>query len=420
MTKGHRAFQPASRSANITLNSSRHTSRVILMQIDKRATLLVFILLAALDTVSCKQAQQNANAAKPKMGRWVAQYRSPELVKYSGVNMAEIFYSSISVVSPSVVFVAGDMPNPKQGGERIGIVVRTSDGGQSWIETPIEQQGFHVTTINSIHFINPNEGWAVGANLTDEGALIEPYLLKTADGGATWAVSKLNLKQVPTTVFFSDSSKGWMGGATPPLGEEEGAGGPSAILGTTDGGLTWQPQNNVPVSIFDLSFLDDMNGWACGTKGAIYHTSDGGRTWNSQRSELEPGEGPVNLTSEGLKQFRMLGIQFADAQNGFAAAASEEESIGYLIATTNGGASWARKWKVGDAGVSDMCFLNANEGWALTDRGQYIYHTTDGTRAWLSEPKIFEQDVTLVRLGAADAGHIWAVGGGAIFYRVTE
>ena len=390
------------------------------MQINKRVTLLVLILFVALVAVNCKSGQENANAAKPKLARWVAQYRSPELAKYTGTHMAEIFYSSISVVSPSVVFVAGDMPNPKLGGERIGVIVRTTDGGQSWAETPLEHPEAHITVMNAIHFINPNEGWAVGAERDPEVTLIQSYVLKTSDGGASWAVSRLNVKQVPTTIFFIDSNNGWMGGATPPLGEEEGAGGPSAILGTTDGGHSWQPQINIPVSITDLTFLDAMNGWACGTKGAIYHTSDGGRTWNSQRSELEPGEGPVNLTSEGLKQFRLLGIQFTDGQNGFAAAASEEESLGYLISTSNGGTAWARKWKVADAGVRDMFFLNANEGWALTDRGQYIYHTIDGSRTWLSEPKIFEQDVTLVRLGAADAAHVWAVGGGAIFHRVTE
>lgn len=390
------------------------------MQIDKRVTLLMLILLVALVTASCKSTQQNANASKPKLARWIAQYRSPELAKYAGTNMAEIFYSSISVVSPSVVFVAGDMPNPKLSGERIGIVVRTSDGGQSWTETPIEQQGVHVTALNSIHFINPNEGWAVGADLSPEGTLITPYILKTTDGGATWAVSKLNFKQVPTTVIFADSNTGWMGGATPPLGEDEGSGGPSAILGTTDGGHTWQPQINVPVSIFDLSFINNQKGWACGSKGAIYNTSDAGRTWNSQRSELEPGDGPVNLTGEGLKQFRMLGIQFADAENGFAAAASEEVNEGWMITTSNGGAAWTKRWKVADAGVRDIFFLNANEGWALTAQSQYIYHTTDASRSWLSEPKIFDQDVSLVRLGAADASHLWAVGGGAIFYRIVE
>lgn len=211
-----------------------------------------------------------------------------------------------------------------------------------------------------------------------------------------------------------------MGGATPAAGDDEGGGGPSVILGTTDGGRTWHPQLNTPVSIYDISFTDKTHGWASGTRGAIYHTEDGGRTWNSQRSELEMGDGPISTTSEGSKQFGLVGIQFIDAEHGFAAASAEEEDTGRLLATTNGGTSWRRQWIVADSGVRDVCFINPNEGWAVTDRGQYIYHTVDGGRTWLSEPKVFEQDVTMVRLGAADAQHVWAVGGGAVFFRVNE
>ena len=91
-----------------------------------------------------------------------------------------------------------------------------------------------------------------------------------------------------------------------------------------------------------------------------------------------------------------------------------------MLGTSNGGLAWHRQWIVADSGVRDVFFINAQEGWAVTDRGQYIYHTVDGGRSWLSEPKVFEQDVTMVRLGAADAQHVWAVGGGAVFFRVTD
>jgi len=91
-----------------------------------------------------------------------------------------------------------------------------------------------------------------------------------------------------------------------------------------------------------------------------------------------------------------------------------------MLVTTNGGASWRRQWMVANGGVRDVYFLTPNEGWTVTDDIQYIYHTADGGRTWLSEPKVFEQSVTLSRIAGADAGHIWAVGGGAIFYRVTE
>jgi photosystem II stability/assembly factor-like uncharacterized protein len=389
------------------------------MKIDKRLALTLLASLVAPLLLSCNSAQKNSNqqsddrpATPAKAGRWVAQYRSPVSAKYAAGNLAVIFYSSISVVSKDVVFVAGDMPDEKGHSDTVGVIVSTTDGGQNWKETYIEQPGLIVTHLNSISFVSPELGWAVGTDSALGG-----ILLKTTDGGATWAVSRLSAKQLPTTVCFADADTGWMGGATPPPGEDEGEGGPSAILGTTDGGRTWVSQINLPVTIFDLSFVDKTTGWAAGSKGAIYHTTDGGRTWNAQRSELEPNPGMGDLNIEGVKQFRVLGINFPDREHGYAVTSAEEEDRGLLLGTSNGGDTWARLWITADSGIRDTHFVSANEGWAVTDQGKYIYHTVDGGHSWLSEPRVFEQDVTLVRLGGADAAHVWAVGGGAIFTR---
>lgn len=385
-----------------------------------RTVSLALASIALLVSLSCNGTQRNSNqqGAKgggQKLARWVAQYRSPASLKQQGVNLGFFYYSSISVVSPSVVFVAGDVPGPKGGEDRVNVILRTTDGGQSWAEKTVEQPGIVIPRLNSIYFVSPEMGWAAGVDLAQNG-----LLLKTTDAGENWVVSRIGVNQIPMTIFFADSETGWMGGATPASGDDEGAGGPSVILGTTDGGRTWQPQLNTPVSIYDICFVDKTHGWASGTRGAIYHTDDGGRTWNSQRSELETGDGPINLSSEGAKQFGLVGIQFIDAEHGFAAASAEEEDTGRLLATSNGGTTWRRQWIVEDSGVRDVCFINPNEGWAVKDRGQYVYHTVDGGLTWMAEPKVFEQDVTMVRLAAADAKHVWAVGGGAVFFRVNE
>jgi photosystem II stability/assembly factor-like uncharacterized protein len=386
-----------------------------------RVARLIIISLIALPGFSCKIFQKNANqgnsnGAQPKLARWVAQYRSPHSEGFEGNDLSEnFFYSSISVVSPSIVYVAGDMLNPKTKDGRVGIVVRTSDGGKTWAETIIEQPNMQIAALNSIHFINADQGWTAGIDSAQLG-----IIFKTADGGRSWTFSRVSAKQAPTCVFFIDANTGWMGGGTPLPGEDEGSGGPSDILATTDGGHTWQSQIKVPVSIYDIQFLDKMTGWASGSKGAIYHTTDGGKTWNAQRSEIELGDGPQLPNSEGSKLFRVYGIHFTDADHGYAAAGAEEESTGRVLGTSNGGQVWAKQRIVGDAGARDVFFVNANEGWILADRGQYIYHTTDANRTWLTEPKVFEQDVPQVKLGGADAAHVWAVGGGAIFFRVSE
>ncbi|MFY9573952.1 MAG: hypothetical protein WAV20_21350, partial [Blastocatellia bacterium] len=272
-----------------------------------------------------------------------------------------------------------------------------------------------IPTLNSIHFISPEVGWVVGVDSGEDGVV-----LRTTDGGSSWALSRIGYKEVPTTVFFVDADNGWVGGATPPPGEEEGIGGPSAILATNDGGRTWHSQYNFPISLYRVFFTDKTTGWVSGSKGRIYNTTDGGRTWDSQRTEIEASDGPIDPSSEGSKQFAIRGIHFIDREHGFAAATGAEEAAGRMLVTINGGAAWRRQWIVNGAGVRDVFFLSPNEGWVLTDQGPYINHTIDGGRSWLSEPRVFEQDVAMSRLGGADGSHVWAVGGGAIFYRTTE
>jgi len=306
------------------------------------------------------------------------------------------------------------MPGPKGGDERVGVVLRTTDGGKNWIETPIEKPGILITRLNSLHFINSDVGWVVGADSGNDGVI-----LKTTDGGTSWSVMRIGYKQVPVAVFFSDADHGWIGGATPLRGEEEGIGGPSTIVATNDGGSTWNPQHTIPISILRITFIDNSTGWASGTNGVIYNTIDGGRLWERQRTEIEAGDGPVDPRSEGAQKFAVRGLQFIDKDHGFAAATATEQQAGRMLVTTNGGAAWRRQWMI-NAGVRDVFFLNPNQGWALTDQGPYINYTVDGGKSWLSEPKVFEQEMTTSRVAGADSAHVWAVGGGAIFFRVVE
>lgn len=385
--------------------------------------ILAFILasILAIGPSGCSKAPNNnskgqgATDAARKPGKWIAQYRPPASLSYSGPNLSVFFYSGISVVSPDVVFVCGDTPNPKGDDSRVGVIVRTTDGGQSWNDTTIQLPGILIPTLNSVHFISPEVGWAVGVDSGEDGVVI-----KTTDGGGSWSLTRLAQKQTPISVFFTDADSGWIGGSTPLPDDEDSIGGPTAILATTDGGQTWRPQYNVPLSILRIFFADNLNGWASGTRGVIYNTTDSGRTWDKQRTELELGDGPIDFAGEGVKQFAIQGIQFVDKDHGFAAASATEQQGGRMLVTSNGGATWHRQWIVASAAVRDVFFVSPDQGWALTDQGPYISHTVDGGRSWFSEPKIFEQDVALARVAGADAEHVWAVGGGAIFFRVAE
>lgn len=387
------------------------------MPLFRRVAFVVLLSLYALAAFGCKSTQQNANkkgTGPGQPGRWIAQYRSPLSAKFAGTNLAAFSYSSISVVSPSVVFVAGDMPDPKNRDERIAVILRTTDGGKTWTEQTIEQPNIRIPTLNSISFANPSTGWAVGA---DSARL--PIMLKTKDGGSTWAFSRIEQRQVPTSVRFVDADTGWMVGVTPQPEEPDTDGGPSDILATTDGGGTWRSQRHLPVSLNDVCILNKTDGWAAGFSGSIYRTTDGGRSWDSQRSELEPGD-IRDLAGEGAKRFAISGIHFTDREHGFASAAAQELDQGRVLASDDGGSSWSKRWIVGDSGVRDVFFISPTVGWAVKDYGHYIYYTVDGGRTWLAEQVQFDQDVPYFKIGAADASHVWAVAGGAVFFRVSE
>ncbi|GEM_PF-1079568 len=404
------------------------------MRLHKRYALFLLVCLFSLTASTCKQTPStNSNQAaagqipKGKTGRWIAQFRSTYSKNIAGVNLASYSYSCLSVVSPSVVYVGGDMPDPKTLDERIGVFIRTSDGGQTWNETILDRKDVRISTINGIHFLNEKTGWMAGASQSLQGKEMkrDGIVMRTNDGGANWEVVKLSIKQVPTCVFFNDEQTGWMGGV--PIDEEgeddndEKDSLPSDLLKTTDGGKTWQAVRRLPVTIKTIYFPEKSVGWMVGQKGSIYKTNDGGATWNTQRSELEPGEGgAVDITGEGSKKFNMQGVHFIDSQTGFATATSADGREGRVLSTINGGATWAKKFIGQGEGFRDAFFLNASEGWVLSTNGRYIYHTVDGGRYWSGETISFDQDVPFFKIGGTDEKHLWAAAGGGIFYRLLD
>jgi photosystem II stability/assembly factor-like uncharacterized protein len=325
-------------------------------------------------------------------------------------------YNAISVVSPSVIFVAADYPNPEDVEKRVGVVVRTTDGGASWTEVPLEIPGIKLTFLSSIKFINATVGWAAGVE--ESGHTV---VFKTADGGQTWKGQKTSFVQSPTSVLFTGNEKGWIGGVSAPPDDPDGEGGPSDILASPDGGSTWLAQYHLPVSIADLSFPSDSTGWAAGIPASIYHTEDGGRTWGPQQTGLEGGAPGAPAVS----QYRMRRVDFVDNLRGWAGATNSavtpEEKRSAVFGSTDGGATWGTLWVLQGELLLELHFLSQQEGWVATDDGQYIYHTTDGGHRWLAEEvKGLEQRLKFYRIGAADPSHVWAAGGGAIIHRVEE
>ena len=189
-------------------------------------------------------------------------------------------------------------------------------------------------SINQVHFITPQQGWAAGNGST----------FWTEDGGETWTRRDLDIWP---TAFFLNSLDGWQYN---PRGEQFSISGTYPPVGvlipferSSDGGLTWTMGSGVITEVVELTpqppggqvladptifralaptfyFLDMQTGFAAGTTvlygtpdvpgsfRAFYiaNTVDGGQTW---RLHLHWGEW-------GTLQGSITQIEFDDFQHG--------------------------------------------------------------------------------------------------------
>ncbi len=143
-------------------------------------------------------------------------------------------------------------------------IYKTTDGGVSWNLN--YQDNIH---FNCVQFVDDNKGFAVGNEFPQN-----LYLLKTEDAGLNWNKSlvaietgnpKINMINALTGFIISESS--------------------SKIYKTTDAGSNWNvvyDDSSSGHSFWDISFSDELNGFAGGIGTDFLSTSDGGNTWNKK------------------------------------------------------------------------------------------------------------------------------------------
>ena len=131
----------------------------------------------------------------------------------------------------------------------------------------------------------------------------------------------------------------------------------------------WFWQNPLPMSesFYDVTFIDENNGWAVGNSGAILRSTDGGLNWVILDY----------VTDESLKA-----IDFSDINNGWIVGRQ-----GSVLKTTDGGLTWNIDSLGSNYNLTNIQFIDNNIGWIsaldITNHKGLIFKTTDSGSNWL-------------------------------------
>src|SRR5215216_6237487 len=143
-------------------------------------------------------------------------------------------------------------------------------------------------------------------------------------------------------------------------------------------GASWTKQKTGTFAwLHSVFFVDGQRGWAAGSKGALLSTADGGATWELKRPPTE----------DALRD-----VFFQDAATGWLVCErsmfkpmEKEESVSYLLKTSDGGVTWSRVEVTRGADVdlklAGLRFADRERGWVYGEMGA-LFFTGDGGKTW--------------------------------------
>lgn len=188
----------------------------------------------------------------------------------------ELDITDVKFITHDLGYVTGNRLGESQN------LYRTINGGTSWELIPLSI-GYGI----SIDFIDANHGWVMNAGGSG---------YRTTDGGATWLQFILpNQGFTPTTskIDFVNTTVGWVVGWY------------GYAAHTTDGGITWQlqtiaTQDDVILGLHVLSVTEAFAvGAPSGGSPSEYHTTDAGATWTKSPLPNQYSMSSVFATASG-------------------------------------------------------------------------------------------------------------------------
>lgn len=268
-----------------------------------------------------------------------------------------------------------------------GTLLKTEDGGETWAQ----KRKFTEDSIKQIYFADERKGWLLcERDIYSRGANRSSYLLRTIDGGASWErveISGGGRERIAKILF--------------------GANG--ALLAFGEGGifLTLDPAEKdwkkLPAParylLLDGEFVGGSNGVIVGAGGTILFTEDAGASWNKAN---------VFGANEAGK---LSSVFFVNQKAGWTVGAG-----GKIFQAVSGGRTWREQQSPTAKNLKDVFFINTAEGWAVGDEGTII-HTKTAGNVWTLEDSNARHNLEKVFFVGRKG---WAVGFGGTILSFNE
>jgi len=221
-----------------------------------------------------------------------------------------------------------------------GIVLRSTDGGNNWIDTQVSP----ARDLYSAWFFDQSNGVAVGS----QGAIF-----RTLDGGVSWASLASGVTVDLRDVSFASASKGIVVGNS------------GTILRTNDGGAGWSPAPRATNADLVSVSYSGTSAVASAADGSILRSSNDGETWTVVSI---PGVGyPINgvaMTSDNIV------LAVADSLN-----------FGRILRSTNAGSTWSVQRNFSAQVLNAVEFSDANTAYAVGNNGA-VLRTANAGASW--------------------------------------
>ena len=238
----------------------------------------------------------------------------------------------------------------------------TSDGGKTW-ENQFAKYG---SQISRLRFISSGEGWAVGrTRITNETIEDRPLILRTTDGGKTWidlSEKFAGLNDFTVDVYAFDSSTAIV---LTRMGQ---------LFRTSDGGQTWKAtsfsrEEQTPVGMLRVGASDDKKLWVLeGTDGR-----EG--MWTTLALQRDGQEWVEYTTpSVYLKDVMFLSSQEVVACGSIANSqptpSFDDRRDGVILHSTNGGRDWEILHRAtGVSSINKLSAVSPGLVWAVGEHG---------------------------------------------------